>query len=356
MSIKHVCGLIALVFIGSIVAMSACTVQPPTDDGTIVDGGTGTLRVLITDKPYPFDLISEALVTITKIEVRRAGGDEEADNGDEEDDDGNENENGNENGNENENENENGNENEGDDDGDEDGDDGDGSPFVVIFEGESIFNLLDLQNGRSDLLAEAELEAGTYTQMRVFVTDGQVTLISGEMPPLDIPSGETSGIKLNFEFDVTADEETVLLLDVDLSKLFTPIPGGRIEDPSSIREFKFRPSVAMSLINLIDAASISGLVSDEMGNPLADVSVTAFDEDDEEITSTATDDDGTYVLGGLLAGTYRVDFSATGFEDISVSDVTVEAGETREDVDATMTAEDDGNDNGDDMNENENSG
>ena len=46
--------------------------------------GVGTLRVLVTDKPYPFDMISEALVTVTKIEVRASGVeicDEECDDG-----------------------------------------------------------------------------------------------------------------------------------------------------------------------------------------------------------------------------------------------------------------------------------
>ena len=237
------CGL-ALV---SALLLAGCTFpsdQSPSDgvaDGGGQSGGTGTLRVVVTDKPFPFEFISQALVTITSIEVR-VGEDTEGnenDNGgegnDNDGDDENENDNGVDNANENENDgdddNDNsdeGNDNEGDDENDngdegndnaDDDDDNDGS-FIIIFEGQRVLNLLDLQNGRTDLLAEADIPAGTYTQMRLIVTAGEITLTDDRVFPLEVPSGEQSGIKLHFTFTVEADQETVLLLDIDLSKAF----------------------------------------------------------------------------------------------------------------------------------------
>jgi hypothetical protein len=216
-------------------------------------------------------------------------------------------------------------------------DDADGSPWIVIFEGERSFNLLDLQNGRTDLLADAEIPAGTYTQMRLIVTRGEVILDDEEMTtfPLSVPSGAQTGIKLHFTFTVEADEDTTLLLDVDVSRAFLPVPGGRIEDPSSIREFKFKPSVAMKLIDIVDAGSISGTVTDGDGMPVADAAVTVF-RDGEDITSTATAEDGTYMIGGLAAGTYTVEVSAMGFED-GQADAQVAAGATTENVDVILS-------------------
>ncbi len=391
------CMVLGSVLSATALMMTGCG-EPPANNSGGSGGGTGTLRLLVTDKPFPFEFIEEALVTITRIEIRRAGVDDppagcasdadcddglacngaescDTDTGDcrpgdpptcEDDevcddirggcaspctDDA-----------------------ECDDavfcngtetcdeasglcapgspldcpDGeacDEDSqecveDDG-GSPFIVIFEGERVLNLLDLRNGRTDLLADTDVPAGTYTQMRLIVPEGQITIQDVADPfVLRVPSGPQTGIKLHFTFEVVAGEQTSLLLDVDLSRAFKPIPGGRIEEPGDIREFRFSPSLAMRLIDLLDAGSIAGTVTtlDENDDlvPLANASVTAF-KGDEEISSTSTEEDGTYMLIGLSAGSYRVEFSATGYDDMEVFDVVVTAGETTSGVDVTLT-------------------
>ncbi len=327
----------------------------------------GSVSVLITDKPFPFDMIKEALVTITRVEVRRAdSGDNDCGescddglfcNGVEYCDDGQcvvgqspcgsgtechedmrqctaveaaddvdsvEDVSSDESAEQAVNESD-------DDDSDDE--------FIVIFEGEQTFNLLDLQNGRTDLLAGADIPAGRYTQMRLIVTEGRITLNEDDREfSLRVPSGQQTGIKLHFTFEVAADAETQLLLDVDLSRAFSPIPGGKINNVSEIRNFRFSPSVAMKLIDMRDAGQISGTASttvDGYSFPLQGVAVTAY-KDDVEVTSTSTEVDGNYMLGGLTTGEYRVEFSANDFEDLSVTGVSVTAGETTANVNASM--------------------
>src|SRR5687767_9549291 len=273
--------------------------------------GTGRLRVSITDKPFPFEFIESAKVTLTRVEVRQGEPSDESSE-----------------------------EGEGEDqiassqpasDDDSDG------PFITIYEDAAgkEFDLVLLRNGKTDLLAEAELPAGHYTQMRLVVSSGEVTLTDGRVFPLKVPSGEQSGIKLHFEFDVVADQDLDLLLDVDLSRAFTPIPGGHIDDVSTIRLFHFSPSIAMRLITLQGSGQIAGLVTDATSTPLAGVAVTAF-SGDTEMTSTSTEDDGTYALIGLPPGTYDVTFSANDFDDAEVTDVEVSSGQTTPDVNVVM--------------------
>ncbi len=276
-------------------------------------GGTGTLQMLITDAPFPFSLVTEANVTITRIEVRQDssadGGtadaedvsdDDEDENENSEDDDDGDDDNSDDDGsdegeieidNEDEDENDNGkataaqtmddddndseNENEdenADDDGEDDEDgtddaeddddddetaeagdgdsDGGGSAFVTILDEAVSFNLLDLQNGVTASLASASLAAGSYSQIRFIVSSGHVVLADGREFELTVPSGEQTGIKLRFDFTITGDETTILLLDMDVSKAFVPIPGGDVNDASQIRRFLFKPSLALSITEL----------------------------------------------------------------------------------------------------------
>jgi len=267
-----------------------------------VGDGTGTLKLLITDKPFPFDLISEATITVTRVAVHRvaAGADGNGNAAGEDDD----------------------------------------AQWITVWEGEREIHLADLRNGRMDLLAAATIEAGTYNQMRLIVTQGRVVVGEGDAARefvLKVPSGPQTGIKLHFDFEVSAEEETMLLLDVDLSRAFKPVPAGHADDLSSIREFRFTPSLAMRLINLLDAGSIGGTVTDATGNALANVTVTAIKEG-EEVTTTATETDGTYRLSGLVTGTYRVRFSLNGYADVEIPDVEVNAGAATEGVNAALVA------------------
>ncbi|HEY3244072.1 MAG TPA: DUF4382 domain-containing protein [Phycisphaerae bacterium] len=311
--------------------------------GFPVGGGTGNVRLSITDGPFPFEFVQEALVTITRVEARRShAGEMDA------------NVNGTDDQNANMAESERANPGAGDDpgaageagsnqaedaeaNGNANSAGASGRPWVVLFDdpaGKS-FNLLDLRNGQADLLADAMVPAGTYTQMRLVVMSGQITLTDGRMFPLDVPSGDRTGIKLNFTFDVLDGQQTELLLDVDLSRAFRPVPAGQVADVTVIQEFQFSPAVAMRLINVVSGGNVTGMVMDADGNPVANTAVTAF-AGDTEVTSTSTDADGTYALAGLPAGTYRLEFSAAGFDTTSLMDVAVQGGRTTSGVNATL--------------------
>jgi hypothetical protein len=366
------------------------------------DVGTGELRMLITDDPFPHEYVAEAWVTITRVEVFRARGlDSEPDDLDAEVHDGQPLEDqdpnavndpngaGDPNGLADPNgvaeplddqdpnavDDPNGlaDEDPKDDDqtakkggafeaddpsDDEDAadpddlddggaDDGDGegaggSPFMVVFEdleGRD-FNLLELRNGRVTELFEEELPAGHYTKVRIIVSGGWVVLTDGREFPLRVPSGDRTGIKLRVDFEIYPDDQSELLLDFDLSKSFVPVPGGRIAQAGDIREFKFRPSHGMRVANRSQTGDLSGEVVDAEGNPVENISVTAFDGEDE-VASAVTEDDGGYAFLGLPPGQYRLQFEGDGFQVRELHNRRVHAGEEDQNADVELEPEDD---------------
>ena len=277
---------------------------------------TGTVNLQVTDAPFPVDLISEAAVTITKVEVLHASATQPSEDlPDSQESEPADSSSGT---------------------GDSTAETQNQADWVTIFEGTKTFNLLDLRNGRTDLLADVTIPTGQYTQMRLIVSEGSITLKDGRTFNLKVPSGETSGIKLHFIFTVTEGDTKPLLLDVNLGRAFKPIPGSGLKRPEDIKQFHFQPSLAMRLINVVQAGSITGTVTDGTA-PLAGVTVTAM-RDTTEVTSTSTEADGTYALTGLPTGTFTIAFSKEGYVDDQVTDVAVQAGQVTEGINDVMQA------------------
>jgi hypothetical protein len=254
--------------VGLVVPWSTVLVGCP--GGLAPSAQTGTLRMLITDKPFPFEFIDQATVTLTKVEAHQT-------------------------------------------------DAADGT-FITVVYGAQTFNLLELRNGHTDVLADAEMAVGSYDQIRLLVTAGKITLTDGREFPLEVPSGDRTGIKLHLPFSVAEGQQITLLLDVNLSNAFAAIPSGHIDNVDTVREFRFQPSLGMRLINVLNAGSITGVIQDATGAPLADGS-------DAELSGTVSDPNGTFTLAGLVSGAYRVEFALDGFVDTQVDNVAVQTGE-----------------------------
>jgi hypothetical protein len=238
------------------------------------DGATGTIRVSLADSPYPFDLIRTAELTVDQVSVRYQGDD--------------------------------------------------AGGFLVLGDELRTVNLLDLRNGVTTLLVEAEVPAGTIDQLRLRVVDAGVTLTDGREFPLEVPSGETSGLKADADPPIvvagglTAD----LLLDVDVSRSFLAVPAAprRVDD---VRGFHFKPVVRVA--NLSESGSISGHVRSDAATganpsddvPLAGATVTAMLGGTDY--ATATDPDGFYRLMGLPPGTHTVTVFAEGHQPDGLS-------------------------------------
>ncbi|MDF1548278.1 MAG: DUF4382 domain-containing protein [Bacteroidales bacterium] len=238
--------------------------------------GTGILHVQITDAPFPTDLVEEANVTISKVEARQRI--EETDT----------------------------------------------TPatasFITLSEEEFSFNLLELTNGVTEDIANAEVPSGTYDLVRLHITSASVLLKDGRTFDLKIPSGSSSGLKIFIKpaIVVAGGLSADLLLDFDVSRSF--VAQGSLSKPEKIHGFIFKPVIKAS--NKSYTGSIKGVVTDTVSVGIDGAQVSIFAADTLN-TTTFTDTIGNYMVLGLEAGTYKVTVDAGGYVSKSVDNVAV---------------------------------
>ena len=102
--------------------------------------------------------------------------------------------------------------------------------WIVLATPNASFNLMDLQNGVSVSLGDAEIAAGSYRSLRLILDTNQssvtlktgLTLTGTSTPSIVFPSAGQSGIKVQFDTPIDVDEgaTTNVLLDFDAGESF----------------------------------------------------------------------------------------------------------------------------------------
>ncbi len=78
-----------------------------------------------------------------------------------------------------------------------------------------IYNLLDLQNGLDTLIADTLVYYGNLTQIRLILGPNNTVMVDGVLHPLETPSAEQSGLKINVQSALAGLDTLVLSLDFD---------------------------------------------------------------------------------------------------------------------------------------------
>jgi hypothetical protein len=169
-------------------------------------------------------------------------------------------------------------------------------------------NLLDLQN-TDILLGTATVPAGTYSQVRIFVSDATVTDSTGTHTVI-IPSGAQTGIKINLNFTVPQNQLVGLLLDFNVAQSLV------IEGNGTYRLKPVIPAVVQIL-----SGTVTGTVSDA-GGPVSGATVTASYTAGTAypigtiVNTTTTQTDGTFKVWALMPGTYTFNFTFTNSSSV----------------------------------------
>jgi len=229
---------------------------------------TGTIEVVATDSPFDPALVQSATIDVVKVRINQDA-DENADSG-----------------------------------------------WITLFDGGPLTIDLDgLRNGITQTFANGKLPVGTYRQLRIHLSGGELTLKNGNVystadGTMQQPSASTSGYKVFLDPPVVVPDggREQVVLDFDLTKTFVPVPAN---DPANARSYKLRPNIRGAVM------SISGQMSvvvrrDDMGTlvgvPDAMVYLLAPGEADvaNAIASSITDATGSAAILGLYPMTYDV--------------------------------------------------
>lgn len=187
---------------------------------------------------------------------------------------------------------------------------------------EQSYNLLELVNGATEVLGSAELEAGTYEQIRLILSsNGHSVVVDGTEHDLFVPSGEQTGIKLNVNAEIEPDITYTLLLDFDAARSVVE----RGNENSGI-EYLLQPVISAS--NEAVTGNVSGAVEPVDAQPF----IYAIADSDTLSSTKADTTDGTFKLIGLEEGSYTISVDPTNdlYQTSDTSGVEITIGQTND--------------------------
>lgn len=220
--------------------------------GSSSTGGTGTLSVSLADAPDP--TISSLNITIDRVEAHVVNADDLNDN--------------------------------------------DANHWRVITTAPQTFDLLDLVKNET-ILGSGSIPAGHYTQVRLFPSNATVTDATGTHP-VTIPSAANTGIKVNVDYTIGANQVTAILLDFNVSKSLIKTGAGT---------YKLQP-VIPAVVKVL-SGTVTGTVNSGT-EALAGADVKAIYTAGSkyaigtEVNTSFSLADGTFKVWALLPGTYSI--------------------------------------------------
>lgn len=176
-----------------------------------------------------------------------------------------------------------------------------------------IYNLLDLSNGISTMIATNTLADARVNQIRLILGNDNTVVVDGVTYPLSTPSAQQSGLKLQLNEELQADTQNVILLDFDANQSIVVTGNG---------SYSLKPVIRN--VDLATTGNISGSIS--LIGVLA--TVTATSSTGVEYSSTVNEN-GQFQVSGLAPGTYTL--TITPYNSLLPTiqtDVQVQAGST----------------------------
>ncbi|RMA66129.1 DUF4382 domain-containing protein [Ulvibacter antarcticus] len=176
-----------------------------------------------------------------------------------------------------------------------------------------VYDLLELTAGVSGLLVDDEIPAGSISQIRLILGENNSIVVDGETIPLNTPSAQQSGLKIQVNETLEPGIFYEFILDFDVEQSIVALGNGG---------YNLKPVIRASTV--AETGSISGNVL-----PLGVQTLITANNGVNEISTYVNPITGAFVLSGVPDGTYTITFEAdiaVGLPVLVLEDVVVTNG------------------------------
>ena len=184
---------------------------------------------------------------------------------------------------------------------------------VVLNTTAGMYNLLDLSNGLSTMIATSTLHDANVSQIRLILGSNNTVVIGGVSYPLSTPSAEQSGLKILVNQTLQEDVQNQILIDFDANASIVQTGAGA---------YKLKP-VLRSVVS-----AVTGIIKGSI-TPLGTLATVSATSTTNVVYSSNVDALGQFQILGAPAGVYTVTVTpALPLLPVSRANVTVGVGAT----------------------------
>lgn len=194
-------------------------------------------------------------------------------------------------------------------------DSGDGGWVSLGILNPGVYNLLDLTGGVNVLLADTSVPSGRLGQLRLVLGDDNTVVKDGVTYPLNTPSGQQSGLKLQVNKTLQDGATYNFLLDFDVEHSV-------VVEAGASGNYNLHPVIRVT--TEATSGAIKGTITPITVQTVASVTVNGV------VVTAYTNEQGVFQLNGIPSGTYSVTFTpdaASGLAVLTVDNVVVVNGE-----------------------------
>lgn len=152
-----------------------------------------------------------------------------------------------------------------------------------------VYNILNFRNGTDTLLVNTTIPVGNIEQVRLILGANNSVVVDGVSYPMNTPSAQESGLKLNLHTAVEANVSYDMWIDFDAGRSVNKTGNGKYQLKPVIRAY-----------SAVTNGRIEGYVLP------TSAMATVYAINGSDTTAAIPGPDGHFVISGMATGTYQL--------------------------------------------------